>query len=48
VLFNSAAALVAADRASDMREGLELARESLRSGKAQDRLGRMIAASQSA
>jgi anthranilate phosphoribosyltransferase len=45
-LFNAAAALVAADRASDLREGLELARASLASGKAYERLDRMIAASQ--
>jgi anthranilate phosphoribosyltransferase len=46
VLLNSAAALVAADRAADLREGLEQARESLRSGAARARLDRMIAASQ--
>jgi anthranilate phosphoribosyltransferase len=46
VLLNSAAALVAADRAADLREGLEQARESLRSGAAHARLDRMIAASQ--
>jgi anthranilate phosphoribosyltransferase len=46
VLLNSAAALVAADRAADLREGLEQARESLRSGAARSRLDRMIAASQ--
>ena len=45
VLLNSAAALVAADKAADLREGLALARESLRSGKAQERLAGMVAAS---
>jgi len=45
VLLNSAAALVAADRASDLREGLELARASLDSGKAHARMERMVAAS---
>ena len=45
VLLNSAAALVAADRAADIREGLQLARESLQSGKALERLERMISAS---
>ncbi|MEN9935167.1 MAG: hypothetical protein RLZZ387_1746 [Chloroflexota bacterium] len=46
VLLNAAAALVAADRAGDMREGLALARASLDEGRAQERLGRMVAASQ--
>ena len=46
VLLNSAAALVAADRAADLREGLQLARESLQSGKALGRLEQMITASQ--
>ncbi len=46
VLLNAAAALVAADRAADLREGLELARASLTSGQAHERLDRMIAASQ--
>jgi anthranilate phosphoribosyltransferase len=45
-LLNAAAALVAADRAADLREGLELARASLASGKAHERLGRMVVASQ--
>ncbi len=45
VLLNAAAGLVAADRAADLREGLALARESLASGKARDRLDRMINAS---
>src|SRR5262245_10029853 len=45
VLFNSAAALVAADKAADLREGLEVARASLDDGKAQERLAGMVAAS---
>jgi anthranilate phosphoribosyltransferase len=46
VLLNSAAALVAADHAADLREGLQLARASLDSGKAHARMERMVAASQ--
>jgi anthranilate phosphoribosyltransferase len=46
VLLNSAAALVAADQAADLREGLDLARASLDSGKARERMDRMVAASQ--
>ncbi len=46
VLLNSAAALVAADQAADLREGLALARASLDSGKAHARMERMVAASQ--
>lgn len=46
VLLNSAAALVAADIAASLPEGLELARDSLHSGAAATRLERMIAASQ--
>jgi anthranilate phosphoribosyltransferase len=45
VLLNSAAALVAADQAADLREGLDLARTSLQSGRGQERLERMVAAS---
>lgn len=45
VLLNSAAALLAADLAADLREGLALARESLRSGRAFERMERMVAAS---
>jgi anthranilate phosphoribosyltransferase len=48
VLFNSAAALVAADRAADLREGVKLASASLESGGARERLEQMIAASQKA
>jgi anthranilate phosphoribosyltransferase len=46
VLLNSAAALVAADQAADLREGLALARASLDSGQAHARMERMVAASQ--
>jgi anthranilate phosphoribosyltransferase len=45
VLLNSAAALLAADRASTLREGLELARESIASGAARARMERMVATS---
>lgn len=45
VLLNAAAALVAADRAADLREGLAQARESLASGRASQRLDQMVAAS---
>jgi anthranilate phosphoribosyltransferase len=45
VLLNSAAALLAADRAADLREGLELARASLQSGQARERMERMVVAS---
>jgi anthranilate phosphoribosyltransferase len=45
VLLNSAAALVAADQAADLREGLALARASLASGKAYARMERMVVAS---
>ncbi len=45
VLLNAAAALVAADRAADLREGLHLARQSLESGAALARLERLITAS---
>jgi anthranilate phosphoribosyltransferase len=48
VLLNSAAALVAADQAEDLRAGLELARESLRSGAAMRSLERLLGASQGA
>jgi len=46
VLLNSAAALVAADHAADLREGLVLARASLDAGQAYARMERMVAASQ--
>ncbi|MCS7158782.1 MAG: anthranilate phosphoribosyltransferase, partial [Blastocatellia bacterium] len=45
VLLNAAAALVAADRAADLREGLEQARRSLESGAALARLERLITVS---
>ncbi|HNP85607.1 MAG: anthranilate phosphoribosyltransferase [Chloroflexi bacterium SZAS-1] len=45
VLLNAAAALLAADRASTLREGLELARESIASGAARARMERMVATS---
>ncbi len=47
VLLNSAAALVAADKAADMREGLALAQSSLKTGAAYSRLERMVVASTS-
>ncbi len=48
VLLNAAAALVAADHAADLREGLDLAARSLSSGQARDRLDRMVAVSRPA
>jgi anthranilate phosphoribosyltransferase len=45
VVLNSAAALVAADMAGSLREGVALARESLNSGAAHARLERMVVAS---
>ncbi len=46
VLLNAAAALVAADAASTLAEGLELARHSIDSGRAAYALERMVAVSQ--
>ncbi|MBK9942231.1 MAG: anthranilate phosphoribosyltransferase [Kouleothrix sp.] len=46
VLLNAAAALVAADQAADIRAGLALARTSLASGAAHERMERMVTASQ--
>lgn len=46
VLLNAAAALVAADAASDFGEGLELARHSLDQGHAAQALERMVAVTQ--
>jgi len=43
VLLNAAAALVLAERATDMNEALELARQSIDSGAAQTALDKMIA-----
>jgi anthranilate phosphoribosyltransferase len=45
VLINAAAALVAADLAEDLREGLRLARASLEQGQAFEALRRMVAVS---
>ncbi len=42
VLLNAAAALMAADRAADFRQGLSLAAESIDSGRALDKLERFI------
>jgi anthranilate phosphoribosyltransferase len=48
VLLNAAAALVVAERAGDLREGVELAADSIDSGKAAATLGRWVEVSQSA
>ncbi len=48
VLLNAAAALVAGDAATDFADGLGIARESIDSGKARDRLERLVSISQSA
>jgi anthranilate phosphoribosyltransferase len=45
VLLNAAAALVAADYAADLREGLELARQSLDTGAARERMEKMVVVS---
>jgi anthranilate phosphoribosyltransferase len=45
VLLNAAAALVAAERAADLRDGLEQAREALTSGRAAERMDRLVALS---
>ncbi len=42
VLLNGAAAIAAAGRAADLREGLELAREAIDSGAAGERLERLV------
>ena len=42
VVINAAAAIAAADIASDLREGIDLAREAIDSGKAKDKLKQMI------
>ncbi len=44
-LLNAAAALVVAERAADIREGLEIARKSLETGSAQNALQALIAQS---
>ncbi len=46
VLLNAAAALVVAEAASDLKAGVAMARESIDSGAARDRLARVAAASQ--
>lgn len=46
VLLNAAAALLAADMAGDLREGLSLARTSIDTGQAQQRMQDMVRASQ--
>lgn len=48
VLLNAAAALVAADRAADLRDGLQQARASLEQGEARLRLERLVVASAAA
>ncbi|HEY0265505.1 MAG TPA: anthranilate phosphoribosyltransferase [Rhizomicrobium sp.] len=45
VLLNSAAALMVAGKTSNLRDGVDIARESLRSGKALARLNNLVAAS---
>ncbi len=47
VLINSAAALVAGDKAASLREGIELARQSIDSGQASAKLQQLIAFTQS-
>ncbi|WP_134725698.1 anthranilate phosphoribosyltransferase [Paracoccus luteus] len=42
VLLNAAAALLIAGRASDLRQGADIARESIDSGAARDRLARLV------
>ena len=44
-VFNAAAALVVAERASDLRDGVALAQKSIDSGEAEGRLDRLIAIS---
>jgi anthranilate phosphoribosyltransferase len=47
VLLNTAAALVVADAASDLKTGVEMARTSIDSGAARDKITRVAAVSQS-
>ena len=47
VLMNSAAALVAGDAAGSLKQGLEMAQESIDSGKARAKLEALIEISQS-
>lgn len=46
VLLNAAAALVVADAASDLKTGVEMARESIDSGKAKEKISQVAAISQ--
>lgn len=46
VLLNAAAALVAAERAGDLREGIELGRTAIKNGAARGRVERLVRASQ--
>jgi anthranilate phosphoribosyltransferase len=48
VLLNAAAALVAGDKAADMATGVALAAASIDSGRAQERLERLVAVSNAA
>jgi anthranilate phosphoribosyltransferase len=48
VLLNAAGAIAAGGHAADLREGLELAREAVDSGAAEERLGRLVAFSREA
>jgi anthranilate phosphoribosyltransferase len=48
ILLNAAGAIAAAGHAADLREGLELARETLDSGAAAERLDRLVAFSRRA
>ncbi len=45
VLLNAAAALVAAERAADLREGIDVAQQSIQSGAAHDRMERLVTTS---
>ncbi len=47
VLLNAAAALVVADKAADLKAGVEMARESIDSGAAKDKIAKVAAVSQS-
>lgn len=42
VLMNSAAGVIVGGKASDLKEGLEVARESIDSGKAYEKLQKLI------
>jgi anthranilate phosphoribosyltransferase len=46
-LFNAAAALVVADRAKDLKEGMALGRRSIDDGAAAERLKRLVEVSNS-